>query len=83
MCSFYPLYADLDFRRALANLVAAIVGSPPRSNHLWYHLFAPGELERTYMTGFMVSSLLKMIVLMCMYFNSMIRQLQDINMMME
>ena len=48
--------SDVDLRHALANLIAFIVGSPHRSNHLWYHLFAPEELENTYMTGFMVKA---------------------------
>ena len=32
-----------------------VLGCQPKSNHLWYHLFAPEELEDTYMTGFMVN----------------------------
>jgi hypothetical protein len=47
--------SDLDLRYSLANMVAVIVGSPPRSNHLWYHLFAPQELKHTFMIGFLVS----------------------------
>ena len=46
--------SDIDLRHSLANLVAVIVGSPPKSNHLWYHLFAPHMLEKSYMPGFMV-----------------------------
>ena len=32
-----------------------VLGCQPKSNHLWYHLFAPEELKDTYMTGFMVN----------------------------
>ena len=38
----------------MANMVAAILACPPRSNHLWYHLFAANELNHTHVTGFMV-----------------------------
>lgn len=61
-CYFFPsgacMFSDQcehDLRHSLANLVAVILGSPPRSNHLWYHLFAPEMLENSYITGFMVS----------------------------
>ena len=43
-----------DLVHSLAGLVAVIVGKPSQSNHLWYHLFAPGQLEDSYITGFMV-----------------------------
>ena len=46
--------SDIDLRHSLANLVGAVLGCPPNSNHLWYHLFHPEELPGTYMTGFMV-----------------------------
>lgn len=36
-------------------MVAAVIASPKASNHLWYHMFSPGELQDTYMTGFMVT----------------------------
>ena len=45
---------NIELRRALANLVAVVLGSPQESNHLWYHMFKPEALEMTYMTGFMV-----------------------------
>ena len=47
--------SDSDLRHALANMVAVVIGSPKASNHLWYHIFAPGDLADTYMTGFMVT----------------------------
>ena len=47
--------SDLDLRHSLANIVAVVVGSPSESNHMWYHLFAPGKLTKSYMTGFTVS----------------------------
>ena len=46
---------EIELRHALANMVAAVLACPPRSNHLWYHLFAANELNDTHMTGFMVS----------------------------
>ena len=49
--------SDVDLRHSMANMLAVVMGSPPRSNHLWYHLFAADKLQRTYMTGFMVSSM--------------------------
>ncbi len=49
--------SDVDLRHSLANLVAVVLGSPSRSNHLWFHLFAADRLEGTYMTGFMVRGL--------------------------
>ena len=45
---------EIELRHALANMVAAVLACPPRSNHLWYHLFAADELNGTHMTGFMV-----------------------------
>lgn len=61
--------SDLDLRYSLANLVAMIVGSPSQSNHLWYHLFAPQELKKTYLTGYLVSTQfnnpLSLIILVC------------------
>ena len=36
-------------------MVAIVIALPKASNHLWYHMFAPGDLLDTYMTGFMVS----------------------------
>ena len=38
----------------IANLVAAVLVCPPRSNHLWYLMFAADELQGSYMPGFMV-----------------------------
>ena len=47
--------SDADLRHALVNMVAVVMASPKASNHLWYHMFAPGDLVDTYMTGFMVT----------------------------
>lgn len=56
LCMFVCVdQSDLDLRHALANLMAVILGSPSRSNHLWFHMFAADRLQNTYMTGFMVS----------------------------
>ena len=46
--------SDEDLCHCLANMVGVVLGSQPKSNHLWYHLFSPDELKDTYMTGFMV-----------------------------
>ena len=46
---------DIDLQHSLANLIAPVLGSPPHSNHLWYHMFAADKLHNTFMTGFMVS----------------------------
>ena len=45
---------DTDLRHALANMIAVVFGLPDQSTHLWYHMFSPGELENSYLTGFMV-----------------------------
>lgn len=45
---------DSQLRHSIANLIAVVLGLPPKSNHLWYHMFEPKELQNTYMTGFMV-----------------------------
>ena len=55
LCTNYIDQSDVDLRHALANMVAAVIASPKASNHLWYHMFSPGELQDTYMTGFMVT----------------------------
>ena len=47
--------SDIELRHAIANVVAAVLGSPERTTHLWWHLFSPDELANTYMTGFLVS----------------------------
>lgn len=46
--------SDVDLRHALANMIAVVFGLPSRSTHLWYHMFNPGDLENSYLTGFMV-----------------------------
>lgn len=52
----YGAFADTDtkLKHSIANLIAVVLGLPPRSNHLWYHMFEPRELQNTYMVGFMV-----------------------------
>ena len=35
-------------------MIAVVFGIPDKSTHLWYHMFSPGDLENSYMTGFMV-----------------------------
>ena len=50
----HPDQSDIGLRHAMANMVAAILACPPRSSHLWYHLFAANELNNTHVTGFMV-----------------------------
>lgn len=54
-CIFFsdPLVSDM--RNALAHLIAVVLGCPPQSSHLWYHMFAPEDLANSYITGFMVS----------------------------
>ena len=47
--------SDIELRHAIANVVAAVLGSPERTTHLWWHLFSPDKLANTYMTGFLVS----------------------------
>ena len=44
-----------DMHNALAHLIAVVLGCPPQSSHLWYHMFAAEDLANTYITGFMVS----------------------------
>ena len=49
--------SDNDLRHALANMIAVVFSLPSRGTHachLWYHMFAPGDLENSYLTGFMV-----------------------------
>ena len=48
--------AEAEMRDCIVNVIAVILGSPPKSNHLWYHLMQPKDLNETYMTGFMVST---------------------------
>ena len=35
-------------------MIAVVFGLPAQSTHLWYHMFAPKDLENSYITGFMV-----------------------------
>ena len=46
--------SDTDLRHALANMIAVVFALPSHSNHMWYHMFCPGELEDSHLTGFMV-----------------------------
>ena len=46
--------SDVDLRHALANMIAVVFGLSDHSTHLWYHMFSPGDLENSYLTGFMV-----------------------------
>ena len=55
--------SDTDLRHALANMIAVVFALPSHSNHVWYHMFYPEELENTHLTGFMVS-----IVVQCTYY---------------
>ena len=48
--------SQIDLRHALANIIAVVFGLPSRSTHLWYHMFAPDDLESSYLTGCMVCS---------------------------
>jgi len=48
--------SDTDLRHALANMIAVVFALPSRSNHIWYHMFSPGSLESTHLTGFMVNN---------------------------
>ena len=45
---------DTELCHALANLIAVAFGLPRQSTHLWYHMFAPRDLENSHVTGFMV-----------------------------
>lgn len=47
--------SDIELRHAIANVIAAVLGTPEKSTHLWWHIFSPNDLDSTYMTGFMVS----------------------------
>lgn len=46
--------SDVDLRRALVLLAAVVLGLPARSTHLWTHVFEPGRLEGTFVTGNLV-----------------------------
>jgi len=46
--------SDTDLRHVLPNMIAVVFALPSRSNHIWYHMFCPGDLEDSYITGFMV-----------------------------
>ena len=46
--------SEIDLRHAVANVIAVVFGLPSRSTHLWYHMFAPGDLKSSFLTGCMV-----------------------------
>ncbi len=48
--------SDTQLCHAMANMVAVVLALEPRSNHIWYHMFAADALLDTYVMGFMVSS---------------------------
>jgi len=54
--------SDTDLRHALANMIAVVFALPSHSNHIWYHMFSPGELENTHLTGFMVITCSKLVM---------------------
>lgn len=35
-------------------MIAVVFVLPAQSTHLWYHMFAPKDLENSHLTGFMV-----------------------------
>jgi hypothetical protein len=41
---------------SLATLIAAVLACPDYSTHLWYHIFSPGDLLKSYVTGFLFDS---------------------------
>ena len=41
-------------RHSIANVIAVALGLPPKSNHIYYHLFAPDKLQNTFVTGYLV-----------------------------
>ena len=38
-------------------MIAVVFGLPAQTTHLWYHMFAPKDIENSYLTGFMVRML--------------------------
>ncbi|XP_065913406.1 uncharacterized protein [Dysidea avara] len=40
-------------------MIAVVFVLPSHSNHIWYHMFCPGELENTHLTGFMYPNKVK------------------------
>jgi len=51
--------SDTDLRHAVANMIAAVFALPEGSNHMWYHMFSPKDLEDTHISGFMVNKVPK------------------------
>ena len=58
--------SDTDLRHALANMIAVVFALPSCSNHIWYHMFCPGELENTFLTGFMVMNFCQALNNLCL-----------------
>lgn len=54
---FFHHADDADLRNAVANLVAAVMGMPAYSSHLWAHMFDIKSLPGTFMTGNMVGNM--------------------------
>ena len=52
---FLCISDDVDLRNAVANLIAAVMGTPAGSSHLWAHMFDIKSLTGTYITGNLVS----------------------------
>ena len=51
--------SDCNLRTALVHLIAVAIGCG-KSTHLWYSIFQPNELINTYISGFMVSMVLRL-----------------------
>lgn len=45
-------------RHTIANVIALALVLPEKSSHVWYHIFAPEKLQGTYITGYMVITIL-------------------------
>ena len=51
--------SDCNLRTSLVHLIAVAIGCG-KSTHLWYSIFQPNELINTYISGFMVSMVLRL-----------------------
>ena len=49
---------EQDLQSTLVFMVTMVVGCQPRTNTLWYSIFAPNELTGTYIPGTLVSATL-------------------------
>ena len=71
--------SDIDLRHALANMIAVVFALPSHSNHIWYHMFCPGELEDSYMTGFMVMPCVQKVLFReALFFSILIQSKQEV-----